>query len=71
MHYIGKLDTNKIGKYGNKITTYDVVLTEERKNYILEQHKKDYDIIINNIDRTVLSPREILEDIKNDHHYFL
>ncbi len=65
MHYIGKIDKNKIGKYGEKLITQDVILTEERKLHILQNHKKDYKIIIKNIDRVILKPKEILIDAKN------
>lgn len=65
LHYIGKIDKNKIGKYGEKLITQDVILTEERKLHILQNHKKDYKIIIKNIDRVILKPKEILIDAKN------
>lgn len=65
MQYIGKLDKSKIGEYSKKIITDDVILTDERKLHILEEHKKDFQIIINNIERVILNPKEILEDIKN------
>ena len=47
MQYIGKIDKNKIGEYGQKMITEDVVLTDERKLHIFEDHKKDYEKIIN------------------------
>lgn len=65
MHYIGKIDKRKIGKYSTKIITEDVILTDERKKHIYENHVKDYEIIIRNIDRVVLNPNEVLEDYKN------
>lgn len=65
MHYIGKIDKRKIGKYSTKIITEDVILTDERKQHIYENHIKDYEIIIRNIDRVVLNPNEVLEDYKN------
>lgn len=65
MHYIGKLNKNRIGKYTNKIVTFDVVLTEERRLHIYENHTKDYEQIIENIDRVVLNPNEVLEDLKH------
>lgn len=68
MQYIGKLDKEKLGKY--KLVTEEVVLTNERKIHILEDHRKDYQIIMNNIKRVVLNPREILEDIKNNDTLF-
>jgi hypothetical protein len=64
LHYIGKLDRTKIGKYANKIVTEDVVLTDERKNHIYDEHKKDYKLIMKNLDRIVLNPDNILEDKK-------
>ena len=65
MHYIGKLDKNKIGIYAEKIITDDVILTDERKFHIFNDHNKDYEIIINNIDRVILNPKMVLEDSKN------
>lgn len=70
LHYIGKIDKEKLGKYGKRIATEDIVLTDERKLHILENHKKDYEMIIKNIDRVVLAPREILEDLKNKDTLF-
>ena len=71
LHYIGKIDKNKIGEYSKKITTDDVILTDERKLHIFEDHEKDYETIINNIDRVVLNPKEVLEDCKNKDTLFL
>ncbi len=65
MHYIGKLNKNKIGKYANKIATFDVILTEERRLHIYTNHTKDYEQIIKNIDSVVLRPNEVLEDLKH------
>ena len=64
LQYIGKLNKKVIGEYGDKLTTYDVVLTDERKLHILNKHKNDYEIILNNINNTVLNPQEVLEDNK-------
>lgn len=71
LHYIGKIDKDKIGEYSKKITTDDVILTDERKLHIFEDHEKDYETIINNIDRVVLNPKEVLEDCKNKDTLFL
>ena len=38
MHYIGKIDRNKIGEYGKKITSEDVIITDERIEHIVEHH---------------------------------
>ena len=70
MHYIGKIDINKLGKYKYKIVTDDVILTNERKLHIYQDHVKDYEAIIKNIDRVVLNPIEILEDRKNKDTLF-
>ena len=70
MQYIGKLDTKKLGKYRDKVITQEVVLTNERNTHIYENHTNDYEIIINNIKRTVLNPDEIIEDLKNNDTLF-
>lgn len=67
MYYIGKIDLDKIGKYKNKVATDEVVLTDERKRHILNNHINDYEKIIKNISRVILNPREILEDHKNNN----
>jgi len=67
LYYIGKIDLNKIGKYKNKVVTDEVVLTDERKRHILNNHVNDYKKIIKNISRVILNPREILEDHKNNN----
>lgn len=71
MHYIGKIDKNKIGEYSNKIITDDIVLTDERKLHIYEKHTRDFDTIMNNIDRVAINPSEVLEDTKNKDTLFL
>lgn len=67
MYYIGKIDLNKVGKYKNKVATNEVILTDERKRHILNNHVNDYEKIIKNITRVILNPREILEDHKNNN----
>lgn len=70
MHYIGKLNKEKIGKYADKIINFDIILTEERKLHIYANHTKDYKRIIENIDRVALKPNEVLEDLKNKDTLF-
>jgi len=70
VHYIGKIDKNKLGKYKDILITDDVILTYERNLHIYQNHIKDYKTIIKNIDRVVLNPREILEDRKNKDTLF-
>lgn len=70
LQYIGRLDKEKLGKYKDKIITEDVILTDERKLHIYENHNKDYDIILSNLSKVVLNPSEILEDLKNKDTLF-
>ena len=70
MQYIWKIDRNKLGKYRDKIVTDDVVLTEERRKHIYDDHFNDYEIIMANIDRVVLNPNEVLEDSRNKDTLF-
>ena len=64
---IGKLDRNKIGKYGNKIITDEVILTYERHEHILEKHKKDFELYSYCMKEIIERPDYILEDTKNDN----
>ncbi len=70
MQYIGKIDKQKIGYYANKISNDEIVLTEERKLHIYEEHKKDYRLIMKNIKNGVLNPNEVLKDNKNKDTLF-
>ena len=67
MYYIGKIDLNKVGKYKNKVATDEVILTDERKRHILNNHINDYEKIIKNWYTVILNPRDILEDYKNNN----
>ena len=40
MHYIGKIDRNKIGEYGDKIASEDVIITDERIEHIKKRHPR-------------------------------
>lgn len=65
MHYIGKIDRNKIGEYGKKITTDDVIITDERIEHIAEHHP---DLELNDLKyiKMVLNePEYIFKDRKN------
>ena len=70
VHYVGKIDRIKIGEYAKRIVTDNVILTNERKIHILEEHRNDYEIIIKNIDRVILNPNEVLVDSKNEDTLF-
>ncbi len=71
MQCIGKLNRNRLGTYAKKMLTDDVVLTNERKLHIFENHKNDYNIIMKHITKVVLNPYEVLEDLKNADTLFL
>lgn len=70
MQFIGKIDINKIGEYKERIINEDIILTEERRLHILENHTNDYNLIMNNIKKVVLNPKEVLEDAKNNETLF-
>lgn len=67
--YIGKLNKNILKKY--KIITDDIVLTFERRKHIYIDHYNDFEEIMLNLDRVVLTPDEILENIKNIDTIFM
>ena len=71
MHYIGKIDKDKIGEFGNQIVTENVILTDERKAHIYEKHSNDFELIINNLDKVVLNPSEVIEDVKSKNTIFM
>lgn len=65
MHYIGKIDINKLGKYKYKIVTDDVILTDERIKHIKEHHPGDYEKYSIYISKIINDPDYIIEDNKN------
>lgn len=65
MKYIGKIDKNKIGKYKDKVTTYDVIITNERIKHIQTRHPGDYEKYISYISDIIENPDYILEDKDN------
>lgn len=72
MHYIGKIDKNKIGIYAEKIITDDVVLTDERLNeHILIYHAKEYEQLEAYLKEIVENPDIILNDNKNTNTIIL
>ena len=70
MQYIGKIDKKRIGRYASKISNDDLVLTDERKKHIYQNHPKDYKVIMENLERVVLKPNEVLKDSKNKDTLF-
>lgn len=63
LQYIGKLDIKKLDKYGRKLITDEVILTEERLNdHIIVYHKSDYEQFKSYIQDIVENPDCIIED---------
>ncbi len=55
--------TNSFGK----LTSKCIIITEERKEHIKQNHEDDYDFISANLEETLLNPDLILEDCSNDY----
>ena len=51
---------------GIKTTSNEVVLTNERKEHIYDDHPEDFDRIIRGLKRTIDNPQEIRQDNKDD-----
>lgn len=68
---IGKLDLNKLGEYKNVIATDKVILTNERKQHILERHPGHYELLNKYIGEVLQSPDYILRDLQNDNTIIL
>lgn len=66
MQYIGKLDKNKLGEYGNKLITDEVILNDERLEHILTYHKPEYGQIHKYIKDIILSPNFIIVDNRHE-----
>ena len=58
---IGKIDKSKIGKYAEKIITDEVILTNERLQHILDNHKKDFELYFNIAKEIIEIVSEVLE----------
>lgn len=64
--YIGKIDTNKLGEYKNKVITDDVVLTDERIKHIQQRHPGDFEEYIDYVPDIIYNPDYIVEDKDNE-----
>ena len=63
MEHIGKIKTEYVSEYKNKIITNEVVLTSERLNdHILIKHKKEYENLRVYLKEIVEEPDYILRD---------
>ncbi len=67
MQYITNLDRKKLGKYGKKIITEQVVLTDERLyEHILLYHEKEYKQLRPYIKDIIENPDYIVEDNRHE-----
>lgn len=63
MQYIGKIDRKKLGNYGEKIITDEVIITDERLyEHILLYHEKEYKQLKPYIKDIINNPDYIIED---------
>lgn len=65
VQYIGKIDKDKIGEYGNKIVTDNVVISEERILHIKDHHPELEAEEINQIKDILKDPDYVFKDRKN------
>ena len=63
---IGKLDINRYKKYFNVVTD-EVIITLERIEHILEEHKEDFEKFFNYVQTIIEHPDYILKDYKNEN----
>lgn len=63
---IGKLDINRYKRFFNVITD-EVIITFERIEHILEEHKEDFEKFFNYIQTVIEQPDYILKDCKNEN----
>lgn len=67
MQYITKLDKNKLGEYGKRLITDEVILTDERLNeHILLYHKEEYKQLKPYIKNIIDNPDYIIEDNRHE-----
>lgn len=66
LKYIGNLDKNKLGEFKDKIITEEVILTNERAEHILLEHKKEYEQLKNYMSEIIQEPDYILKDNRHD-----
>lgn len=65
MHYITRLDVEKYKCISDKITTDEVIITDERIQHIQERHPNDFDKIKGFLKLALDDPDYILSDSKN------
>ena len=62
---IGKIDVNKLGKYKNLVTTYEVILTLERIAHIKERRKEQFYELERYIKSVIENPDYILQEMEH------
>lgn len=67
MQYITKLDRNKLGEYGKRLITEEVILTDERLyEHIILFHEDEYKQLRPYIKRIIENPDYIVEDNRHE-----
>lgn len=67
LQYIANLDRNKLGIYGNKLISEEVILTEERLyEHILLFHEEEYKQLKPYIKSIIENPDYIVEDNRHE-----
>lgn len=67
MQYITNLDRKKLGVYGSKLITEEVILTDERLyEHILLYHKEEYKQLRPYIKSIIENPDYIVEDNRHE-----
>ena len=71
VHYLGKIDKKVFENEFGQLVTDEVVLTNERKQHILDRHSEDYELLDKYAKNILESPEYILRDGKNDNTAFM
>ena len=68
--YIGKLNTEFLEVEFGKLTTDELILTDERDDHIKERHDRDYNLFHQCVYDIIKRPDTVLKDSKNQNTVF-
>ena len=71
MHYIGKINKKVFENEFGQLVTDEVVLTDERKQHILDRHSNDFELLDKYAKSILETPEFILKDEKNANTTFM
>ena len=69
--YLGRLNISLLGNRFGKITTNDVVVTDEREEHIKSHHMEDYALLQQYAESIVEDPDYLIEDVVNKTTVFM